>query len=374
VKEPDVPDDVDPTASGSPPPPVPTAPVPTAPLPTAPVTPGTGRDPTTVLEEIPPGQRTPIVGVRDALQRRWARPGGRAYAVFRWGGAALFAAIAIALVVSLLSSSSQAFAHSGLSLLWTGTWDPTGGMYGAATFIVGTLVTTAVALLLAVPIGVGTASFLSELAPRWLATPLSVLIDLIAAVPSIVVGLWGLLVLTPVFAHHVEPFFKKVPLLEWFFHGPAYGPSVLLAGVVLAIMILPTIVALSRTALAGVAVTDREAARALGGTRWQVVRRAVVPGARTGIEAAVILAMGRALGESIAVAMVIGNEYVIPHSLLAPGATLGSAVINSFGGVTSGLERSEVIALVVILLAITALVNAGGQLLLRSRARSGANA
>jgi phosphate transport system permease protein len=323
--------------------------------------------PATTLEEIPPASRTPVAGVRQALQRRWARPGGRVYAVVRWGGAVLFAGIAVALVVSLLTSSSRAFAHSGLSLLWSGTWSPQRNVYGAETFIVGTLLTTAVALVLAVPIGVGTAAFLSELAPRWLATPLSVLVDLLAAVPSIVVGLWGLIVLTPVFANHVEPFFKKVPLLEWFFHGPAYGPSILLAGVVLAVMILPTMVALSRTALAGVAVTDREAARALGGTRWQVVRRAVVPGARTGIEAAVILAMGRALGESIAVAMVIGNEYVIPHSLLAAGATLGSAVINTFGGVTTSLERSEVIALVVILLVITALVNAGGQLLLRWR-------
>jgi phosphate transport system permease protein len=275
----------------------------------------------------------------------------------------------VALVVGLLTSSSQAFAHSGLSLLWTGTWDPTHTKFGAETFIVGTLITTAVALILAVPIGVATAAFLSELAPRWLATPLSVLIDLIAAVPSIVVGLWGLLVLTPAFAHHVEPFLKKIPGIEWFFHGAALGPSMLLAGVVLAVMILPTMVALTRTALNGVALTDREAARALGGTRWQVVRRAVVPGARTGIEAAITLAMGRALGESIAVAMVIGNQYVIPHSLLAPGATLGSAIINTFGGVTSGLERSEVIALVVILLVITALVNAGGQLLLRSRVR-----
>jgi hypothetical protein len=154
-----VPDDVDPPASGSAPPSVPTAPIPSAPV--TPEAPGAGGDPTSVLEEIPPAQRTPIVGVREALLRRWARPGGRAYAGFRWGGATLFAAIAIALVVSLLSSSSQAFSHSGLSLLWTGTWDPTRGIYGAETFIVGTLVTTAVALLLAVPIGVGTASFLS---------------------------------------------------------------------------------------------------------------------------------------------------------------------------------------------------------------------
>jgi phosphate transport system permease protein len=349
-KESGVPVDVDPPASGAPPAPDPVVPV-------------------TTLEEIPPAERTPVVGVREALQRRWSRPGGRLYAALRWGGAVLFAAIAVALVISLLSSSSQAFGHSGLSLLWTGTWDPTHSKFGAETFIVGTLITTAVALILAVPIGVATAAFLSELAPRWLAGPLSVLIDLIAAVPSIVVGLWGLLVLTPAFAHHVEPFLKKIPGIEWFFHGAALGPSMLLAGVVLAVMILPTMVALSRTALNSVALTDREAARALGGTRWQVVRRAVVPGARTGIEAAMTLAMGRALGESIAVAMVIGNQYVIPHSLLAPGATLGSAIINTFGGVTSGLERSEVIALVVILLVITALVNAGGQLLLRSRVR-----
>jgi phosphate transport system permease protein len=310
-----------------------------------------------------------VAGVQEALRRRWARPGGRLYTAVRYGGALLFSGVAVALVVSLVDSASPAFAHSGLSLLWSGTWEPTKRIYGAETFIVGTLVTTAVALVLAVPIGVATAAFLSEFAPRWLATPLSVLIDLIAAVPSIVVGLWGLLVLTPLFARHVEPFLKTIPVLEWFFHGPALGPSMLLAGVVLAVMILPTMVALSRTALAGVAVTDREAARALGATRWQVVQKAVIPGARTGIEAAVTLAMGRALGESIAVAMVIGNAYVIPHSLLSPGATLGSAIINSFGGVTSGLERSEVIALAVILLAMTAVVNAGGQLLLRSRAR-----
>ncbi|HXQ62388.1 MAG TPA: phosphate ABC transporter permease subunit PstC [Acidimicrobiales bacterium] len=346
-----MPDDVDPPAPG------------------APRTPLTVRAST--LEEIPPAERTPVAGVQEALRKRGSRRGGRLYAGLRWGGATVFAAVAVALVVSLLTSSSQAFSHSGLSLLWTGTWDPPHRIFGAETLIVGTLVTTAVALVLAVPIGVATAAFLAELAPRWLAAPLSVLIDLIAAVPSIVVGLWGLLVLTPVFAGHVEPFFQKVPVLEWFFHGPAVGPSILLAGVVLAVMILPTIVALSRTALAGVALTDREAARALGGTRWQVVRRAVIPGARTGIEAAVTLAMGRALGESIAVAMVIGNLFVIPHSLLHPGATLGSAIINTFGGVTTGLERSEVIALVVILLVLTALVNAGGQLLLRSRAQSG---
>ncbi len=229
------------------------------------------------------------------------------------------------------------------------------------------------ALALAVPIGVGSAAYLSEMAPRWLAQPLSFAIDLIAAVPSIVVGLWGLLVLTPVFAHHVEPFRSRLPLLGALFQGPPLGPSLLLASVVLAVMILPTVVALSRTALSGVVDDDREAARALGATRWQVVRRAVVPGARSGIEAAVTLAMGRALGESIAVAMVIGNRFALPHSvgtaLLSPGATLGSAVINTFGEASPGLQRSAVIGVVVELLAISVAVNAVGQILLRRRQR-----
>jgi phosphate transport system permease protein len=325
---------------------------------------------TTLLEEIPPPNLTPVTGVKEGLQRRWARPGGRAYAVLRWTGATVFAAIVLAFVISLLASSSQAFAHSGVSFFWSGSYNATKDIYPTGIFIVGTLITTAVAIILAVPIGVGTAAFLSEFAPKWLASPLSILIDLIAAVPSIVVGLWGLLVLSPVFAHQVEPFFKKIPVLEWFFHGPAYGPSMLLAGTVLAVMILPTIVALSRTALTSVANEDREAARALGATRWQVVRTAVVPGARTGIEASVILAMGRALGETIAVAMVIGNNYALPHSLLAPGATLGSAIINNFGEASPGLDKSSIIGLVVVLLVITALVNIGGQLLLRRRLRA----
>ena len=207
-------------------------------------------DDLTLLEEVPPPRLTPVRGVKDALQRRWARPGGRAYAVVRWAGATLFAAIVVgaggqpAGVVEPGLRATRGSASSG-----RGPTTPAKDIYPTGIFIVGTLITTAVAIVLAVPIGVGTAAFLSELAPRWLAAPLSVAIDLIAAVPSIVVGLWGLLVLTPVFAHHVEPFLKKIPVLEWFFHGPAVGPSMLLAGMVLAVMILPTIVALSRTAM-----------------------------------------------------------------------------------------------------------------------------
>ncbi|HUI05344.1 MAG TPA: phosphate ABC transporter permease subunit PstC [Acidimicrobiales bacterium] len=323
-----------------------------------------------LLEEVPPPRLDPVRGVREALRRRHARPGGRLYATLRWAGAGVFAALVLGLVISLVWSSSDAVRHFGPGFFWSGTYDAAKDEYPTGVFIVGTLVTTAVALVLAVPVGLCAAAFLSELAPRWLAAPLSVAVDLIAAVPSIVVGLWGLLVLTPVFRDHVEPFFKSVPVLEWLFHGQALGPSMLLAGVVLAVMILPTVVALSRTAMRGVAVADREAARALGATRWQVVRTAVVPGARTGIEAAVILATGRAMGETIAVAMVIGNNYSFTHSLLAPGATLGSAIINNFAEASPGIDRSAVIGLVVTLLVITALVNVGGQLLLRARARA----
>ena len=266
-----------------------------------------------------------MAGVQEALAEAVGPPRGTALRRAALGrGHSSSPAVAVALVVSLLSSSSQAFAHSGSEPAVDGHLGPDPqdlrgrdlhrghpGHHGRRP-----------------------ASWPSPSAwprppscpswrPRWLATPLSVLIDLIAAVPSIVVGLWGLLVLTPVFARHVEPFLKKIPVLEWFFHGPALGPSMLLAGVVLAVMILPTMVALSRTALSGVALTDREAARALGGTRWQVVGGPWSPGPAPGIEAAVILAMGRALGESIAVAMVIGNAYVIPHSLLSPGGHAG---------------------------------------------------
>ncbi|HEX6393767.1 MAG TPA: phosphate ABC transporter permease subunit PstC [Acidimicrobiales bacterium] len=327
---------------------------------------------TSALEEVPP-RLGPVRGVREALERRRAKPRGRAYPAIRWSGAVFFLVVIVSLVVSLLMSSSQAFAHSGISFFWSGTWDPSRGTYGAGVFIVGTLVTTAVATILAVPIGVATAAYLSELSPRWIASPLSVAVDLIAAVPSIVVGLWGLLVLSPAFGHHVEPFLKSLPGGGWLFHGPALGADVLLAGVVLSVMILPTVVALSRTAMASVAREDREAGRALGGTRWQVVRKVVLPGARTGIEAAVTLAIGRALGETIAVAMVIGNRPAIPHSLLAPGSTLGSAIINFFAEANPGLNRSSVVALVVVLLGITALVNAGGQILLRSRRRFAAS-
>ena len=306
-----------------------------------------------------------LASVKEAVRARHERPRGRAYVVLRWAAAGLFVAVLLGLVVSIALDSSQALAHSGIGLLWSGTWNPAANEYGAGVLLVGTIVTTSLAMVIVVPVGLGMAAFLSELAPRRLAGSLSTAIDLLAAVPSIVVGLWALLVLSPLFANHVEPFLKSIPVLEWFFHGPAYGPSILLASVVLAVMTLPTVVALSRTALRGVAMADREAAMALGATRWQIVWEVVFPGARAGIAAALTLAVGRALGETIAVAMVIGNSPEVPHSLLSPGATLGSAIVNQFAEAAPGIGTSSVIALAGVLLVLTLAVNAGGQALLR---------
>ena len=184
-------------------------------------------------------------------------------------------------------------------------------------------------------------------------------------------GLWALLVLEPMFAKHVEPFLGSVPVIGHLFSGPAYGPSILLASVVLAVMTLPTLVSLSRTALRAVPVEDREAAMALGATRWQVVRKVVLPAARPGIGAAITLAMGRALGEAIAVAMIIGNSPTLPHSLTAPGATLGSAIVNQFAEAEPGLGTSAVIALGAVLLVLTVAVNMGGQALRRAGRSTG---
>jgi phosphate transport system permease protein len=293
-------------------------------------------------------------------------PRGWIYASVRWGGVLVFTAVVVALVVSLVWQSAPAFRHSGFGFLFNGTWNPDAEQFGAGVFILDTLLTTGIGLLIAVPIGLATAVALSEFLPRRLGAPLATCIDLLAAVPSIVVGLWGLLILIPVFERDLEPFLQKIPILKHLFGGGDLGSGILLASVVLAVMMLPTMVALTRTALQGVSVADREAALALGGTHWQVVRRAVIPGARSGIQAAITLAMGRALGEAIAVALVIGGGVTLPHSLLANGTTLGSAVVSFFSEAT-GIQRSAVIALVVVLLAFTAVVNIGGQLLLRRR-------
>ncbi|HUC12833.1 MAG TPA: phosphate ABC transporter permease subunit PstC, partial [Acidimicrobiales bacterium] len=324
-----------------------------------------------------PGGPSPVVSfdapdVRAILAGKQAWRGGRGYAPARWLGAAVFAAVVIAIALSIATGSAKAFAHFGPGFVWSGTYSPDITGSGAGVLVVGTVVTTAVAIAMAAPIGLGAAIALAELVPSKLAAIATTLVELLAAVPSIVVGLWALLVLSPLFRSHVEPFLHSLPVLGGLlFGGPDYGPSILLAALVLSIMILPTLVSLSRTALRAVPLADREAAMALGATRWQVVRKVVWPAARPGIAAAVTLAVGRALGEAIAVALVIGNEPSWPHSLVGPGATLGSAIVNQFAEAQPGLGASSVIALGAVLFVLTVVVNIGGQALRRAGRSSG---
>ncbi|HEY8853158.1 MAG TPA: phosphate ABC transporter permease subunit PstC, partial [Gemmatimonadaceae bacterium] len=215
----------------------------------------------------------------------------------------------------------------------------------------------------AIPLAIGVAVFLSEFSPTWLRQPIGFLVDLLAAVPSVVYGLWGIFVLVPMLRQHVMPFLRDRLHLGAtpFFSGPAYGPSMLAAGVILAIMALPYISAVSREVLMAVPRSQREAALALGATRWEMIRDAVIPYAKSGIIGGIMLGLGRALGETMAVTMVIGNRAEISASLFAPGYTMASLIANQFSEATSDLHQSALLAVGAILFVITLIVNAGAR-------------
>jgi phosphate transport system permease protein len=225
--------------------------------------------------------------------------------------------------------------------------------------------------VLAVPIGLGTALALAYLVPHRIRPGLSTAVELLAAVPSVVYGLWGLVALAPLNREYLEPFLSSVFGWTGLFNGPDNGEGLLLAGIILFVMILPTFVAISRDVLAVVPNDQVEGAMALGATRWQMLHRVVVPGARTGLLGALTLATGRALGETVAVALVIGNSPFIAHSIKSPAATLPSLIVNNFGEAT-GTERSALFGAALVLLVIGVAVNALARVLVRSTARSGA--
>jgi len=259
------------------------------------------------------------------------------------------------MLIDLTAGAWRTFEQFGLHFFVGTTWNPVRGReeFGALPFIFGTAVTSFLAVIIAVPVGVGLALFLNQVRGA-LANPLAVFIDILAAIPSIVYGLWGLFVLRPFFDSTVEPFLAstigKVPIVGALFSGKTQGPDMFTAGVILAIMILPIITAVSREVIAVVPRDLREAALALGATRWESVRIAVLPYARNGIVGATMLGLGRALGETIAVAMVIGNVPKIGWSLLAPAATIPSWIASSFREASSvGLHRSALLALAVTL-------------------------
>jgi len=306
------------------------------------------------------------VGVgRSAGALRRLRLGDRAYRRALQALGLVVLGIFAAVGVSLFVQAWPALVHSGPGFVTGTTWDPNKAIYGVLPFIVGTLLTSAIALVLAIPIGIGAAIFLSEYAPRRIAAPLGVLVELLAAVPSVVYWLWGLLVLAPIFVSTVEPPLTQLP----FARGPALGVGLLLAGVILAVMILPTITAVTRDLMSSVPAATREAVYGLGGTRWQVVRRAVLPSVRVGIIGGVVLALGRALGETMAVTFVIGNSNQIPRSLLAPTQTLASLIANEFTEATEPFHASALLSAAVVLLVIALLVNTLARLLVWSVSR-----
>jgi phosphate transport system permease protein len=271
----------------------------------------------------------------------------------------------LAIGLLLVWNSREAFQEFGLGFIFGTTWDPVKGIYGAFPYIVGTILSSAIAIVIAAPIGLLTAIFLAELANRRVALPLTFLIELLAAIPSVVIGLWGVFVLSPFLGNVVEPFIIKI--LGWipFFSGPSYGIGLFSAGVILTIMILPTIVAISREVIATVPNSQREAMAALGATRWEVVRGAVLPYARSGIIGAIILGLGRALGETMAVTMVIGNAQNIPTRLFDQGQTIASKIATTFNEASIGLQTSALIYLGLILLVITIAMNVMARLLVR---------
>jgi len=287
--------------------------------------------------------------------------------------AVLVAALAVWFVVAIVTQAWPAFTTLGFSWIFGKVWNPSHGRYGLLPFILGTLEATAIGVVLAVPIGLGTALALAYLVPRRLRTALSTTVELLAAVPSVVYGLWGLVVLAPVFRDTVEPFLTSAFGWTSLFNGPNQGVGLLLAGVILFIMILPTMVAISRDVLAVVPNEQVEGAMALGATRWQVLRKVVVPGARTGLLGAFTLATGRALGETVAVALVIGNSPYIAHSIKSPAATIPSLIVNNFGE-SSGTELAVLFAAGLVLLVIGIAVNSVARWLVWSTAGSSAGA
>lgn len=264
--------------------------------------------------------------------------------------------ILVALVFVLSRDAMPAIDKFGFSFFTSTMWNPVKDIYGALPAIYGTILSSLIGLVIAVPISMGAAIFLVELAPQWLAGPASFVIEMLAAIPSVIIGLWGLYVLVPVVRNPIEKWLGHLSGLP-FFQGPPFGVGFLSAGLLLAIMIIPIITAVTRDAMKAVPHEQREAMYALGATRWETINKAVLPYCRTGIVGAVILGLGRALGETMAVTMVIGNSYKLTASLFSPGATIASTIASQFGEATAGVYTGSLIELALILFGVTLIVN-----------------
>jgi phosphate transport system permease protein len=286
------------------------------------------------------------------------------------GVTALFALAVVVVLASiffvLVWESSGSIAAFGWSFLPGMTWDPVFKQFGALPFIYGTLVSSFLALLQAVPLSVGTAVFLSELSPSWLRTPVSFLVELLATIPSVVYGLWGVFVLVPWVRTYVEPTLSATLGFLPFFQGPPYGVGMLTASMILAVMIVPFITSVTHEVLRAVPSEQREAALALGATKWETIRTAVLPYGRTGIIGAIMLGLGRAIGETMAVTMVIGNRSDISLSVFAPANTMASVIANEFSEATYDLYVQALVEIGLVLLIVTVVINVLARLLVWS--------
>ncbi len=275
------------------------------------------------------------------------------------------------IAVSTAREAWPAFAHHGLRFFTSSRWAPGTELFGSLPFVHGTVITAVIALMLAVPVSVGIALFLSDVAPRRLRRPVSSLVDLLAAVPSVVYGLWGVIVFAPAIAgfyERVSDLASPVPVLSELLAGPSTGRGLLTAGMILALMVTPIVTSITREVFDTVPATAKEAAYALGATRWEMIRTAVLPHSRAGMLGAVMLGLGRAMGETIAAALVIGSSPRISAALFGPGDSMAAVIANEFGE-SGGLHRAALIGLGVELFALTVLVNVVARILV-ARGRS----
>jgi phosphate transport system permease protein len=268
------------------------------------------------------------------------------------------------LVSELYTGAHLAISRYGLHFITGSTWDPVAEEFGAFPLIVGTLLSSFIALLIAVPLSLGVAIYITEFAPKAIRQPIAFLIELLAAIPSVVYGLWGIFVLIPILRKVVFPFLRDTLGFLPFFQGPIYGPSMLAASIILAIMVMPFIMSVAREVLLAVPGSQREAALALGATRWEAVMSAILPYARSGIVGAIILGLGRALGETMAVTMLIGNRNEIVASLFAPGYTMAAVIANEFSEAATDMHFSALAYVAFLLFLVTVLINGAARLLI----------
>lgn len=311
-------------------------------------------------ESLSETQPRPIVSDQSAAQRPALRVRFAGDRIFRWS-TLLFALVVLALLagiaLALIAGSRLSLQAFGWHFLVSTDWDPVNDRFGALPFIYGTLVSSLLALLIAVPLSLGVALCLSEMAPAWLGTKLGFLVELLAAIPSVVYGLWAIFVLGPWLRDRVDPVLAHSLGFLPLFQGTPVSVSLLTAGVILAIMVIPYISAICTDVFRAVPSSQREAALALGATRWEMVRMAVVPYGLSGVIGAIIFGLGRALGETIAVAMVIGNRPEVSASLFMPSSTLASVIANEFTEAASDMYLSALVELGLVLLAVGMLLN-----------------